>query len=103
MELEAAWEDAVARYPYLAPAASYKTRLLYSFYNAVMPDLLPVRNLVELGIYKGGSLVLWREALGCRVIGVDLDPPAPTVPAIQRYLTESGANDSVVLSWRTNQ
>jgi len=102
-DLQAVWEDTLARYPYLTPAAPFKTIPLYAIYNNYLPTLRPVRNLMELGIYQGGSLILWREALRCRVIGIDLASPAPTMPAVERYLSESGDDGQVKLFWKTDQ
>jgi len=102
-DLQAVWDETLVRHPYLAEAAPFKTVPLYEIYNTYLPPLRPIRNLIELGIYKGGSLILWREALGCRVIGIDLASPAPTMPAVERYLTESGNQDQIKLFWRTDQ
>src|SRR5688572_21551048 len=101
MDLQAVWEQTVARYPYLEAAAHFKPDVLLDFYNALLPQLEPVRTVVELGIYRGGSLVLWHEALAATVLGVDSDPPAVTAPLIERLVTESGA--SIHALWGTDQ
>jgi cephalosporin hydroxylase len=101
MDLLAVWQRTVSRYPYLEAAAHFKPEALLAFYDALLPQVGPVRNVVELGIYRGGSLVLWHEALAATVVGVDSDPPAVTAPLIERYVTESGA--SVHRLWGTDQ
>src|SRR5690349_21995675 len=102
-DLRAVWDTTLARFPYLAPAEPFKNDGLYQLYREYFPQLGVIGTLVELGIYRGGSMVLWREALKCRVIGIDLDPPAPTMPLLSRYIAESGATGEIALFWRTDQ
>jgi predicted O-methyltransferase YrrM len=101
--LQAAWEHAVGRYPYLAELPPFKTKWLYEAYEAMFARLGPVRTILELGMYQGGSVVLWREALACRVIGIDLSAPPKTAPLLERYIRESRSEGEVHCYWRTNQ
>ncbi len=102
-DLEETWSKITRTHSYLTPAAPYKDQLVYGFYEEYLPRLLPIQNLLELGIYKGGSLVLWHEALGCRVIGVDLSAPYETMPLLDRWLDETGSRRSVAFHWHTDQ
>jgi hypothetical protein len=54
-------------------------------------------------MYQGGSIVLWREALGCRVIGIDLSAPPKSAQLLQRYVRDSRSESEVHCFWRTNQ
>jgi cephalosporin hydroxylase len=101
MDLRAVWRRALTRYPYLEAAAHFKPEVLLDFYDGLLPQCEPVRGVVELGIYRGGSLVLWHEALGAQVVGVDSDPPGLTNALIERYVTESTA--PIHPLWRTDQ
>lgn len=101
--LETVWATAVNRYPFLAELPPFKSQWLYEAYENVFASLGPIRTILELGIYQGGSIALWREALRCRVIGVDLSAPPKTARLLERYVKESHAEGEVHCYWRTNQ
>jgi predicted O-methyltransferase YrrM len=102
-DLETVWNGAVNRYPFLSELPPFKSKWLYQAYENMFSVLGPIRTILELGMYQGGSMVLWREALRCRVIGVDLSAPPKTVRLLERYLKESRSEGEVHCFWRTNQ
>jgi len=63
----------IARSAIYEHAAIQKDQELASFLALVM-DLEPLRTIVEVGAFAGGTLWAWHQ-LGVRVIGVDLPPP----------------------------
>jgi predicted O-methyltransferase YrrM len=100
---QAKWTKAVERYPYLEELPPVKTKWLYDAYEDLFARLGGLRTLLELGMYQGGSIALWREALGCRVIGIDLSAPPKTAQLVDRYIRESRSGNDVFCYWRTNQ
>lgn len=103
MDLRATWQNIETRMPYLRALRPFKTDHLYDLYDDLFNCLGNIRNILELGVYKGGSLVLWREAFGGRVVGIDLSPPAETVSLIEQYVTDTSAQDELVCYWETSQ
>ncbi len=103
MDFNASWRDAVERYPYLVQLPPFKTKWLYEAYEAIFAQVGRVRTVLELGMYQGGSVVLWRESLRCRVIGIDLSVPPKTAELLERYVKESGSDNDLFCFWRTNQ
>jgi predicted O-methyltransferase YrrM len=103
IDLQELWTRAVERHPYLEHLPPIKTEWLYGAYEDLFARLGGVRTLLELGMYQGGSIALWREALGCRVIGIDLSAPPKTAQLVDRYIRESCSEDEVFCYWRTNQ
>lgn len=101
--LEAVWASTIDRYPFLAEVPPFKSKELYQAYEKVFNEVRPINTVLELGIYQGGSLILWREALRCRVIGVDLSPPPKTALLLERYVTESHSQHEMHTYWRTDQ
>lgn len=101
--LEAVWASTIDRYPFLTEAPPFKSKQLYHAYEKVFNELRPISTVLELGIYQGGSLILWREALRCRVIGVDLSPPPKTARLLERYVEESHSQHELHTYWRTDQ
>jgi hypothetical protein len=50
---------------------------------AIVADLDPLRIIVEVGAYAGGTLWAWQQLGDVRVIGVDLPPPGrPSGPTV---------------------
>ncbi len=103
LDLERIWTRTVERYPYLREIPPFKSEWLYALYNETLPPLSDIKLLVELGIYQGGSLILWREALNCNVIGVDLSREPDTMMLVDRYIRDSGSAGSITCLWRTDQ
>jgi SAM-dependent methyltransferase len=97
------WREATRRYPYLLELPPFKSRWLYEAYEDMFTQVGSLRTLLELGMYQGGSIALWRQALGCRVIGVDLSSPPKTAQLLDRFIRDSGSEDAVHCYWRTNQ
>lgn len=57
--------------------------------------------VLELGLWKGGSMAFWAEALGpARMVGVDRRPCSPS-PAIDRYVAERA--DRISVYWGVDQ
>jgi SAM-dependent methyltransferase len=57
--------------------------------------------VLELGLWKGGSMVFWAEALGpTRMVGVDLAPGSLSL-AFDRYIAERG--DRLSVYWGVDQ
>jgi SAM-dependent methyltransferase len=83
----------------------FKTRgLLENFggFFASRPGLRP-RNLLELGTWDGGSIVLWNEWLRPRKhMAVDVSEPRENA-YFERYLVQRGLHRQVKRYWRTNQ
>src|SRR6266545_1298511 len=103
VDFQATWARTVARYPYLDRLPPFKTKWLYEAYEDLFARVGRVRTLLELGMYQGGSIVMWREALGCHVIGIDLSKPPDTAQLLDRYIRESRSANEVHCFWRTNQ
>ena len=62
----------------------------------------PVHNMIEFGIFKGGSIALYEELFSpARLIGVDIQEER--VEALDRYLEKRQATDRVRLYYGTNQ
>jgi len=50
---------------------------------AIVADIEPLKVIVEVGAYAGGTLWAWQQLGDVRVIGVDLPPPGrPTGPTV---------------------
>ena len=50
----------------------HKNRATLNCYYLLFEEFLP-QSVFEIGVKEGGSLCLWYEVLGCRVVGVDID------------------------------
>jgi hypothetical protein len=103
LKLQTVWPAVLSRFPYLGPAAPLKDEHLYGFYDQLFIHCRPVLNALELGVHNGGSVILWREALGCRIAGVDLEPAPDTTPLLESYLRETASEDDVRFVWGTSQ
>ncbi len=103
VDLSAVWETIVERYPYLAAAAPMKNEFQYEEYGRLLRLCGSITHLLELGIYRGGSVILWHEAFHARVSALDIDLPPDSLPLLERYLDEAGANRQVFLHFRTGQ
>jgi predicted O-methyltransferase YrrM len=97
------WRQATVRYPYLLELPPFKSKWLYEAYEDMFARVGHIRTLLELGMYQGGSIALWRQALGCRVIGLDLSAPPRTAQLLDRFIRESHSENEVYCFWRTNQ
>jgi hypothetical protein len=74
----------------------------YGRFFADYADLKPKRCL-ELGMWKGGSAVLWAEVLRpSKYVGIDL-LDAEGVPSLRQYLQERGMGERIRTYWRTDQ
>jgi hypothetical protein len=83
----------------------HKDRRLLDEYDRTFADYrwLHVRNFLELGIWKGGSAVLWMEALQpSKYVAIDYLDREDT-PAFKAYLKERGLEDRLRTYWRTDQ
>ena len=88
---------------------SYNTdKVTHRYLDVYDPILLPwigkTINLLEIGIYKGGSLQLWRDyfPLG-NIIGIDLKLPKQFVPSDRIQVFEGSQSDEQFLSYVTNK
>jgi hypothetical protein len=63
-------------------------------YEVLFKDLrLTAINVLEIGIYKGGSLLLWKDYFCCATIhGIDRDPSPVADPRIQTYQCDAYAS-----------
>ncbi len=83
----------------------YKDRGLLDAYDALFGDYpsLRVRNCFELGIWKGGSVVLWMEALQPeKLVAVDILDRKDR-PAFRRYVEERHLERRLKTYWGTDQ
>ena len=85
----------------------YKTRALVDqylhFFHGPARDAR-VANVLELGLWDGGSAPFWCEALVPRkYVGVDLKPSPGETPYFAEYLARDGRRDRVELHWGTSQ
>jgi len=61
-------------------------------------------NLLELGVYKGGSLLLWRDYFPyATVVGIDLNLPKDFKPGNRIHLFEGSQTDLQFLSRTANE
>ncbi len=66
------------------------------------PDFQP-RNILELGVWGGGSLVFWFEHFRpVRLVGIDNKPEVKS-EYFQRYLATRGVSDRIKTYWETDQ
>jgi hypothetical protein len=103
IDLAATWRRVIRQYPFLDSAAPLKSEVQYRIYEGLLRRCRPIAKLLELGIYRCGSAILWHEALGARVTALDLDPPPEVFPNIRRYLHECGAENEIFLHFNTSQ
>jgi cephalosporin hydroxylase len=104
MDLQRVWAEAVETYPFLAAIPPIKTPTLLASYEQVLPLLPPNPRILELGIYKGGSLVLWSEALDpARVVGIDFAKRPAEADVVDRYGEASGRGERIRMHWSTSQ
>ena len=105
MNLDGIWQEAETRYPWLAAHKPLKTPELLRFYEQLFTTDGPFEKVVELGIYRGGSIVLWNEALHpAKLVGIDLDPEREEIAsALGRYLEATASGERVRTYWRTAQ
>lgn len=74
----------------------------YRMLFEALPSFRP-RTLLELGIWKGGSVVLWHELIRPQVhVAIDLERREESEP-LKRYLRESGASARFRLIWGFDQ
>ena len=62
-----------------SPHPTHKHSAYFDAYpNLLAPYVGKRVTLVEVGLFKGGSLFMWREFLGsqARIIGIDIEPTA---------------------------
>jgi SAM-dependent methyltransferase len=63
---------------------------------------LDVRNVVDVGVYKGGSIVLLNEMYRPRrLVGIDIDPRAPA--GLREYCLEPSRKDALGMYLGVNQ
>ena len=76
----------------LGECPSFKGATYYEEYRAVLGDLTRFRNIVELGVAEGASLLAWARLAPLAVCsGFDLDPPTK----LEQTITDLGLADRV--------
>jgi hypothetical protein len=83
----------------------YKDRTLLDEYDRLFADYpgLRVRNLLELGLWEGGSSALWMEVLRPeKYVGLDLVRREDGL-AMLRYVGDRGLSDRLRTYWGTDQ
>ena len=78
----------------------YKTRGLLETYERVLDQVSPIDNVVELGVFHGGSAALFAELLKPqRLVAFDLERSSASA-YLDRYVKE---NDAVEVHWGVDQ
>lgn len=83
----------------------HKDRNLIAAYERIFADYpgLSPRRVLELGIWKGGSAVLWAETLQPeKYVALDI-LDAEDHPGFRQYLVDRGLVDRVRTYWKTDQ
>jgi hypothetical protein len=83
----------------------HKDRGLLGEYEKLFADYpaLHIHNMLELGIWKGGSIALWMELLQPqKYVAIDLRR-REDASAFTRYVTERGFEDRLKTYWGTDQ
>src|SRR5512143_3706273 len=83
----------------------YKSERLLAQYMRVWSQrpARPVGNLIELGIFHGGSVILWHELLRPKKhIAIDI-APAPLSNRLQEYIEARDATGQIELHWSVDQ
>jgi hypothetical protein len=82
----------------------YKTKWLLNEYERLFRAYpQEPANVLELGIWDGGSLALWFECLKPKkLVGVDLKARVDS-PYFNRYVEERAVDGRIKTYWRTNQ
>ncbi len=79
-----------------------KNRPMVEFFCDHTPEPAQVNNIVDLGIFKGGSVALYHELFSPnRIVGVDLSPWR--VKALDTFVERNSLRDSVRLYYDTDQ
>lgn len=83
-----------------------KGRRIVDQYAAILPrfgGLRPVRHLLELGIYEGGSIAFWFEHFAPeRYVALDKKASVNS-PYFDRYVAARGLADRIRTYWQTDQ
>lgn len=104
MDLNSVWKKLETKYKYLREIRPFMRAHMFPFYEQLFESVGPVRNLLELGVFKGGSLVLWYEALGAhKIVGVDLAPKPPQARHLSSYMEAQSVPPPIKCYWQTNQ
>ena len=76
----------------LGECQNFKGAIYYEEYRAVLGDLTRFRNIVELGVAEGASLLVWARLVPLAVCsGFDLEPP----PKLRQTIIDLGLADRV--------
>lgn len=79
----------------------YLTRLYPAVFGRLMEGR-PIKRLLEIGVYKGGSLQLWKRAFPCAtVIGIEIEPYVES-PDDCLVLHTNGYADSTIALFEDN-
>ena len=77
-----------------------KTKIQIDFFARHAP--IDVKNIVDLGIYKGGSVVLYQELFSPnRIVGLDL--VSERVEALDQYIAQRALGERIRLYYGTDQ
>lgn len=83
----------------------HKDRVLLDEYERLFGDYptFRVKNMLELGIWKGGSIALWMELLQpAKCVALDLTK-REDAPVFSRYVEERGLGERLKSYWGTDQ
>lgn len=83
----------------------HKSKPIMDEYDRLFADYpaLHVQNMLELGIWKGGSVALWMELLQpAKSVALDLIEGEDSA-AFRRYVQERGLGERLKTYWRTDQ
>ncbi len=83
----------------------YKVKELMDQYEAFFKgkEGFVARNILEIGMWDGGSLVLWSELFSpMKLVGIDLQEKNPS-PYFEKYLNKRNLKDKVKQFWGVDQ
>jgi hypothetical protein len=82
----------------------FKVKYLVDAYEAFFQQHpLEVQNVLELGMWDGGSLAFWFEGLKPnKMVGIDIDDRTDS-PYFLRFVRERNLSSQIATYWKTNQ
>ncbi|WP_051317329.1 CmcI family methyltransferase [Ectobacillus panaciterrae] len=73
----------------------------YVNFFQLRPNFKP-KNILELGMFEGGSIAFWYEILNPeKIVGIDISIQDPSY--LKRYISENGLQENIKMYWGTSQ